>query len=97
LEFQVADPEVLRQRLTGAGLKDVTVETVTEKLEFRSGQHMWDWVLNGNPIAGRLVADLTEEQKADVRTVPDGMLRERSGGSGAAVLTNRVHIGVGTK
>ena len=67
LEFQVADPAVLHQRLTGAGLKDVTVETVTETLEFRSGQHMWDWVLNSNPIAGMLVADLSEAQKADVR------------------------------
>ena len=97
LEFQLADPEVLRQRLTGAGLRNVTVETVTEKLEFVSGQHMWDWVLNSNPIAGMLVADLTEEEKADIRTVLDGMLRERSGGDGAAVLTNPVHIGVGTK
>jgi ubiquinone/menaquinone biosynthesis C-methylase UbiE len=97
LEFQVADPEILRQRLAAAGLKDVTVETVTEKLEFRSGQHMWDWVMNGNPIAGMLVAHLSEEQKADVRRVLDGMLRERSGGNGAAVLTNPVHIGIGTK
>jgi hypothetical protein len=87
----------LRQRLAGAGLKDVAVETVTEKLEFRSGQHMWDWVLNSNPIAGMLVAGLSEEQKADVRTVLNGMLRERSGGNGAAVLTNPVHIGIGTK
>jgi len=97
LEFQVADPEVLRQRLTGAGLKDVTVETVTEKLKFRSGQDMWDWVLNGNPIPGMLVAELTEEQRSEVRAVLDGMLRERSGGSGAAILTNPVHIGIGTK
>jgi len=97
LEFQVADPEVLRQRLTDAGLKDVTVETVTEKLEFRSGQALWDWVLNGNPIAGMLIADLTEGQRADIRAVLDGMLRERSQGSDAAVLTNPVHIGIGTK
>jgi ubiquinone/menaquinone biosynthesis C-methylase UbiE len=97
LEFQLADPEVLRQRLTDAGLRNVTVETVAEKLEFVSGQHMWDWVLNSNPIAGMLVADLTEEEKGDVRTVLDGMLRERSGGDGAAVLTSPVHIGVGTK
>ena len=97
LEFQVADPQVLHQRLTGAGLKDVTVETVTEKLEFRSGQHLWDWVLNSNPIAGMLVADLSKEQKADVRRVLDGMLRERSGANGASVLTNPVHIGIGTK
>jgi ubiquinone/menaquinone biosynthesis C-methylase UbiE len=97
LEFQVADPEVLRGRLADAGLEDITVETVTEKLQFRSGQEMWDWVLNGNPIAGMLVADLGQEQRADVRTVLNGMLRERSGGSGAAALTNPVHIGIGTK
>ena len=59
LEFQVADREVLRQRLTDAGL--------------------------------------TEGQRADVRSVLDGMLRERSQGSDAAVLTNPVHIGIGTK
>ena len=97
LEFQVADPEVLRERLNVAGLTDVTVETVSEKLRFRSGREMWDWVLNSNPLAGMLVADLTEEQRADVRAVLDGMLRERSGGSGAAVLTSPVHIGIGTK
>jgi ubiquinone/menaquinone biosynthesis C-methylase UbiE len=97
LEFQVADPEVLRRRLTDAGLADVGVETVTERLEFRSGREMWDWVLNGNPIPGMLVARLTEAQRRDVRAVLDGMLRERSGGNGAAVLTNPVHIGIGTK
>jgi len=97
LEFQVSDPEVLRQRLVDAGLKDVSIETVTEKLEFRSGQQIWDWVQNSNPIAGMLVADLTEEQRSEVRAVLDGTLRERSGGSGAAVLTNPVHIGIGTK
>ena len=71
----------------------MTVETLTEKLKFRSGQHMWDWCLNSNPVAGMVVADLTEEQKADARAVLDGMLRERSGGNGAAVLTDLVHIG----
>jgi hypothetical protein len=58
---------------------------------------MWDWVLFGNPIPGMLVADLTEEQRAGIRQVLDGMLRERSGGKGPAVLTNTVNIGIGTK
>lgn len=97
LEFQVADSAVLQQRLAGAGLHDVTVETVTEKLEFRSGQEFWDWVVYGNPIPGLLAAHLTDQQKAEARHVLDGMLRERSGGRGAAVLTNAVHIGIGTK
>ena len=52
LEFQVADPEVLRRRLTDAGLKDVRVERTAERPTFRSGQEMWDWVLYGNPIPG---------------------------------------------
>ena len=58
---------------------------------------MWDWVLNGNPIVGELVGDLIEEQRARVRQVLDGMLRERAGSNGRAVLTNAVNIGIGTK
>ena len=58
---------------------------------------MWDWLVNSNPIVGMLIADLTEKQEAVVRGSLDAMLRERSGGNGPAVLTNPVHIGIGTK
>ena len=91
------DPEVLRRRLTDAGLKGVRVEKTAERPAFRSGQEMWDWVLYSNPISGMLVADLNEEQQARIRQVLDGMLRERSGGNGPALLTNPVNIGIGTK
>jgi ubiquinone/menaquinone biosynthesis C-methylase UbiE len=99
LEFQVSDPEVLRQRLIDAGLKDVGVERTAERPTFSSGQEMWDWVLYGNPIPGTVIADLnlTEEQQARLRQILDGMLRERAGGDGRAVLTNAVNVGVGTK
>jgi ubiquinone/menaquinone biosynthesis C-methylase UbiE len=97
LEFQASDPEVLRQRLTDAGLQEVRVERTAERPAFGSGQEMWDWVLHGNPIPGMLVADLTEEQQARIRQVLDGMLRERSGGNGPAILTNPVNLGIGTK
>jgi ubiquinone/menaquinone biosynthesis C-methylase UbiE len=97
LEFQVSDPDVLRRRLTEVGLKDVRVERMAERPAFASGQEMWDWVLNGNPIPGMLVADLTESQQARLRQVLDGMLRERTGANLQAVLTNAVNIGIGTK
>ena len=98
LDFQVADPEVMRQRLIDAGLKDVVVDTThEERVEFRSGQQMWDWVLNSNPIAGMIVGDLTPEQQVTVREVLDRMIRERSGGHGPAVLTAPLNIGVGQK
>jgi ubiquinone/menaquinone biosynthesis C-methylase UbiE len=97
LEFQLADPEVFRRRLTEAGLNDVHVERTAERPAFASGQEMWDWVLSGNPIPGILVADLTEDQRARLRQVLDGMLRERAEVNGRAVLTNAVNIGIGTK
>jgi ubiquinone/menaquinone biosynthesis C-methylase UbiE len=99
LEFQVSDAEVLRQRLIDAGLRDVGVERTAERPTFSSGQEMWDWVLYGNPIPGAVIADLdlTEEQQARLRQILDGMLRERVGGDGRAVLTNAVNIGVATK
>jgi ubiquinone/menaquinone biosynthesis C-methylase UbiE len=97
LEFQVSDPDVLRQRLTGAGLKDVRVERTAERPAFASGQEMWDWVMYGNPIPGMLVADLSEDQQARLRQVLDERLRERADANGRAVLTSAVNIGIGTK
>ena len=97
LEFQVSDPKVLGRRLTDAGLRDVRIERTAERPAFSSGQEMWDWVLYGNPIPGEIVGDLSEEQRARLRQVLDGMLRERAGRDGRATLTNRVNIGIGVK
>jgi ubiquinone/menaquinone biosynthesis C-methylase UbiE len=97
LEFQLADPDVFRRRLTEAGLNDVRVERTAERPAFASGLEMWDWVLYGNPIPGMLVADLSDDQQTRLRQVLDGMLRERAGANGRAVLTNAVNIGIGTK
>lgn len=95
--FQVANPGVLRQRMADAGLKDIKVETVVWRTEFESAAQLWDVATNSNPIGAELVADLTEEQRAEVQRVLEGMLRERSGGSGPAVLNTDVNIGIGTK
>jgi len=98
LEFQVADPDVLRQRLTDAGLRDVTVDTSNqERITVQSGQQLWDWTIGSNPVPGALVAELTDEQRTDIIRVLDGMIRERSGGTGQTVLTAPLNIGVGTK
>jgi ubiquinone/menaquinone biosynthesis C-methylase UbiE len=97
LPFQVADPEKLRREMASAGLADVRVEPGVERLEFRTGKQMWDWVVNSNPIGAAMVAGFTDEQRADIQRVLDGMLRERSGKSGAGVLRCAVNIGIGTK
>ncbi len=96
LEFQAADPHVLRDRMRDAGLRDVTVTRTVERPCFSSGQELWDWVYHGNPIPGMLVAELDEDRRAAMRQILDGMLRERSGPAGSAELSNRVHIAIGT-
>jgi ubiquinone/menaquinone biosynthesis C-methylase UbiE len=97
LPFQVAAPEKLRAALAAAGLREIRVDHVTERLEVGSGSELWDWVTSSNPIGAGLVADLTETQRADVRSALDGLLYERSGGSGPAVLTSPILIGIGSK
>ena len=97
LPFQVGDPEKLRQSMADAGLSDIRVERVNHAMKFQSGKHMWDMVTNSNPIGAGLVANLTDEQRSAAQKTLDGMLRERSGGSGPATLANAVHIGIGTK
>lgn len=99
LEFQVADAAALQQRLVEAGLKNVKVETVTEKLEFNSGQQFWDWTLNGNPIVGHVLSelDITDEQIETIKQQLDQMICERAGVNSTAILTDPVNIGFGTK
>lgn len=97
-EFQVADPDVLRQRLLDAGLREIIVDTShEERIAVRTGQQLWDWTIGGNPIPGMLVADLTDRQRRDIVTVLDGMVRERSEGNREAVLTAPLNIAVGIK
>ncbi len=97
LEFQAADPEVLRQRLVDAGLKGVRIEPSAERAVFRTGQELWDWVLYGNPLPGMLVGGLSDGQQATLKGVLDGMVRERANATGRAIVANRVNIGIGTK
>src|SRR5262249_16196393 len=99
LPFQLQDPERLRQEFVRVGLKDIRVESITEELEYQSGQHLWEWLTNSNPIAEAVLAEanLTKEQTAVVQQALDRMVRERAGASGTAVLTVPVNICVGTK
>jgi hypothetical protein len=99
LPFQLQNPDRLRRELGRAGLKDVRVATVTEKLEFQSGQHLWDWLTNSNPIPELVLRQLslTSDERGAIKDALERMVRERAGGNGAAVLTNQIHIGIGTK
>jgi SAM-dependent methyltransferase len=99
LPFQLQDPERLRRELSAAGLQDVTVETITESMEFRSGKELWDWLLWSNPIVEGVLRglQLAGDERGASRDALDRMVRERSGSSGAAVLTSPINIGIGTK
>lgn len=97
LEFQVADPEVMRRRLAETGLADVRVRPTRERLQVTSGRQLWDWCLAGNPIPGRLVAGLSGEQITAMVRALDAAVAERADDQGVAELTASVHIGVGTR
>jgi ubiquinone/menaquinone biosynthesis C-methylase UbiE len=99
LPFQLQDPERLRTELAGAGLRHVTIETITETLRFESGAALWDWLVSSNPIVGTVLDGLTLSP-TDIVTVQhtlEMLVRERAGSAGPARLTNPIHIGVGTK
>jgi ubiquinone/menaquinone biosynthesis C-methylase UbiE len=99
LPFQLQDPERLRQELTTAGLQHVNIETITERTEFQSGEHFWDWLIHSNPIVGTILDELglTTDETAVARATLDGIIDERAAATGVAVLTAPVNIGTGTK
>ena len=95
--FQLADPDMFRGTLDTVGLTGTAVDTVTWDMPFGSGTELWNEVTSSHPIGARLVSGLDTEQRAVVRDVLDGVLRERSGGRDGAVLHAEVNIGWGTK
>lgn len=99
LPFQVQDPEKLRREMTDAGLEGVRVEETSEKKEYTSGEHFWNWIINSNPIPRMLLAglDLTPDQLGVIRRAADDLIRERAGGTNTAVLTNAINIGIGRR
>jgi ubiquinone/menaquinone biosynthesis C-methylase UbiE len=99
LPFQLHDPDRLRRELAAAGLERVEVETIAEATEFRSGEHLWDWLVHSNPIVGAILAELelTAEQTAVARRALDGLVGERAGAGGAATLIAPINIGTATK
>jgi ubiquinone/menaquinone biosynthesis C-methylase UbiE len=99
LPFQLQDPERVRREFVAAGLGAVRVEATSGKLNIASGQAMWDWLINSNPIVGDVLSELklTGSQTADVVTALDAMIRERANGAGHAVLTHPINVGIGTK
>lgn len=96
LPFQAADPDVLRKRLVGAGLREVRIDTIAWETAFDSVQHLWQVYAASNPIGAQMVARLSDERRAEVTHVLEGMLRERSAGAPGAVLRAEVNVGIGT-
>jgi ubiquinone/menaquinone biosynthesis C-methylase UbiE len=99
LPFQLQDLGRLRNELAAAGLKNVKVETITETTEFRSGEALWEWVIWSNPIAEAVLEDLglTDGERIVIRKTLETLVHERAGGSGPALLSNPINIGIGTK
>ena len=82
--------------MEAAGLRDVQVEEITETLSFSHRPGDVGLAREQQPDRRMLIADLSEKQRAQVRVELEGMVRERAGGDGVAVLTNPIHIGIGT-
>jgi pimeloyl-ACP methyl ester carboxylesterase/ubiquinone/menaquinone biosynthesis C-methylase UbiE len=100
LEFQLADPATLRRELVASGLHDVTVETITEVTEHKTGQGLWEWLVYSNPIVESVLGTLgltSEERDVVIVENLERLVRERAGGGLAARLANPVNIGIGTK
>lgn len=99
LPFQLADPERLRREFATAGLKNIEVETITETTEHITGKDLYEWLVWSNPIVEMVLGslNLTNKERGVIQQTLETMVRERTGGSGVAKLTNPVNIGVGTK
>lgn len=94
--FSLQDPDQLNQEMAEAGLRDIRVETANYGMEVESASHLWDMLTSAAPPIGALVAELSEEKKAEARASLDEILQARTEGT-PAVLNMQFHIAIGTK
>ena len=99
LPFQLQDPKKLRDELGTAGLADIEVATITESTEFQTGTDLWDWIVWSHPLAETMLGglNLTNGERGVIQQTLENLVRKRAKGSGRAVLTNPINIGVGKK
>lgn len=99
LPFQLQDPRRLEAELSSAGLTDVEVVTITESTAFHTGKELWDWIRWSNPIVEAVLEeeDISADDLPAIERAMEELVRERAGNDGAAVLSNPVNIGVGTR
>ncbi|MDY7104925.1 MAG: methyltransferase domain-containing protein [Actinomycetota bacterium] len=96
LPFQVADPDVLHQRMTEAGLVDVSVENTPARLRFASGTALWVTVVYANPVTAALFEHLTTDQVDEIIRRLDAVVASRAGDDGVAILEMAMNIGIAT-
>ena len=99
LPFQLQNPAKLGKELAAAGLRNVKVETISEKTKFRSAMEMWEWLVSSNPIVEAVLGELgiATAERVVIQQALEQLIRERANGSAAAVLTSPINIGIGTK
>jgi ubiquinone/menaquinone biosynthesis C-methylase UbiE len=99
IEFQLSDPNRLRRELIATGLKEVDVQTVQEGTEFENGSELWKWTIHSNPLVEKILSHLniTAGERGVIEQSLDKLVRERAAGKRSALLTNPVHVGIGTK
>jgi ubiquinone/menaquinone biosynthesis C-methylase UbiE len=99
LPFQLQDPERLRTELASAGLSDIRVETITETTPFQTGKELWEWLIWSNPIVEAVLGhlNLSSDERGIIQSSLEELVRDRAKGSGTAMLSNPINIGVGTK
>jgi ubiquinone/menaquinone biosynthesis C-methylase UbiE len=99
LPFQLQNADKLGKELAIAGLKNVKIETISEKTEFRSATEMWEWLVSSNPIVEAVLGELNiaNAERIVIQQALEKLIHERANGSAAAVLTSPINIGIGTK
>ena len=99
LPFQLQDPQRLRTELASAGLSDIVVETITETTSFQTGEALWEWLIWSNPIVEAVLGhlNLSLGEREIIQSSLEGLVRDRARGSGPAILSNPINIGIGTK
>lgn len=90
----IATRDGLRELLTGAGLVDVEIHTVTEEWEIESPGWIRDRIADASAVPKALLGQLPEDARERVLDEFTAILREDYG-EGPLLVPNEAHLGLG--
>lgn len=95
--FSLANPDILKNEMQGAGLQDVGVTRIEIPVVVESAEDLWLMITAGAPAIAGLLRSVPDERQEEAKAELSKILAAHGGEGETAVLPMAFNVGIGVK